>query len=94
MRKISKTLAKSAITYYDRDGVLQTFTTLGNVRTLEQAVKVLMKHDIYNVLVDDIKVERQTYAMDAERFFELAELVATDDNDNETDDNDNDNDNE
>lgn len=88
MRKIRKTLAKSAISYYDRDGVLQTLTTPGNVRTVEQAVKVLMKHDIYNVLVDDIKVERQTYAMDAERFFELAEPVATDD-ETETDDNDN-----
>lgn len=85
MRKIRKTLAKSTIRYYDRDGVLQTLTTPGNVRTVEQAVKVLMKHDIYNVLVDDIKVEQQTYAMDAERFFELAESVATDDN--ETDDN-------
>lgn len=90
MRKIRKTLAKSAISYYDRDGVLQTLTTPGNVRTVEQAVKVLMKHDIYNVLVDDIKVERQTYAMDAERFFELAEPVPTDD-ETETDDNDNDN---
>lgn len=89
MRKIRKTLAKSAISYYDRDGVLQTFTTPGNVRTVEQAVKVLMKHDIYNVLVDDIKVERQTYAMDAERFFEFAEPVPTDDNETETDDNDN-----
>lgn len=89
MRKIRKTLAKSAISYYDRDGVLQTLTTPGNVRTVEQAVKVLMKHDIYNVLVDDIKVERQTYAMDAERFFELAEPVPTDDNETETDDNDN-----
>lgn len=87
MRKIRKTLAKSAISYYDRDGVLQTFTTPGNVRTVEQAVKVLMKHDLYNVLVDDIKVERQTYAMDAERFFELAEPVPTDET--ETDDNDN-----
>lgn len=85
MRKIRKRLAKSAISYYDRDGVLQTLTTSGNVRTVEQAVKVLMKHDIYNVLVDDIKVEQQTYAMDAERFFELAEPVSTDDN--ETDDN-------
>ena len=89
MRKIRKTLAKSAISYYDRDGVLQTLTTLGNVRTVEQAVKVLMKHDIYNVLVDGIKVERQTYVMDAERFFELAVPVAIDDN--ETNDNDNDN---
>ena len=89
MRKIRKTLAKSAISYYDRDGVLQTLTTLGNVRTVEQAVKVLMKHDIYNVLVDGIKVERQTYVMDAERFFELAVPTAIDDN--ETNDNDNDN---
>lgn len=89
MRKIRKTLAKSAISYYDRDGVLQTLTTPSNVRTVEQAVKVLMKHDIYNVLVDDIKVERQTYAMDAERFFELAVPVPTDET--ETDDNDNDN---
>ena len=85
MRKIRKTLAKSAISYYDRFGALQTLTTPGNVRTVEQAVKVLMKHDIYNVLVDDIKVERQTYAMDAERFFELAEPVSTDDNDNDND---------
>lgn len=89
MRKIRKTLAKSAISYYDRDGVLHTLTTPGNVRTVEQAMKVLMKHDIYNVLVDDIKVERQTYAMDAERFFELAEPVPADDNETETDDNDN-----
>lgn len=87
MRKIRKTLAKSAISYYDRDGVSQTLTTPGNVQTVEQAVKVLMKHDIYNVLVDDIKVERQTYAMDAERFFGLAEPVPTDET--ETDDNDN-----
>ena len=85
MRKIRKALAKSAISYYDRDGVLQTLTTPGNVRTIEQAVKVLMKHDIYNVLVDDIKVEQQTYAMDAERFFELAEPVSTDGNDNDND---------
>lgn len=87
MRKIRKTRAKSAISYYDRFGALQTLTTPGNVQTVEQAVKVLMKHDIYNVLVDDIKVERQTYAMDAERFFELAEPVPTDDNETETDDN-------
>lgn len=81
MRKIKKTLSVSEISYYDRDGVMQSVTVNSNVRTVEQAVKELMKRDLYNVLVDDIKVRKYTYAMDAEQFFENAVLV---DPDNET----------
>lgn len=81
MRKIKKTLSVSEISYYDRDGVMQSVTVNSNVRTVEQAVKELMKRGLYNVLVDDIKVCKYTYAMDAEQFFENAVLV---DSDNET----------
>lgn len=77
MRKIKKTLSVSEISYYDRDGVMQSVTVNSNVRTVEQAVKELMKRGLYNVLVDDIKVCKYTYAMDAERFFENAVLVDT-----------------
>lgn len=77
MRKIKKTLSVSEIGYYDRDGVRQSVTVNGNVRTVEQAVKELMKCGLYNVLVDDIKVRKYTYAMDAERFIENAVLVDT-----------------
>ena len=77
MRKIKKTLSVSEISYYDRDGVVQSVTVNGNVRTVEQAVKELMKCGLYNVLVDDIKVRKYTYAMDAERFIENAVLVDT-----------------
>lgn len=95
MRKIRKVIADSTISYYDRDGVVQTFHTTGNVRTVEMAVKVLMDAGIVNVLVDDITVNKTVYVMDVETFIEHAERVATDvtgpdvDNDN---DNDNDND--
>lgn len=78
MRKIKKTLSVSEISYYDRDGVMRSVTVNNNVRTVEQAVKELMKRGLYNVLVDDIKVRKYTYAMDAERFFENAILVGTD----------------
>lgn len=81
MRKIKKTLSVSEISYYDSDGVMQSVTVNSNVRTVEQAVKELMKRGLYNVLVDDIKVSKYTYAMDAEQFFENAVLV---DPDNET----------
>lgn len=77
MRKIKKTLSVSEISYYDRDGVVQSVTVNSNVRTVEQAVKELMKCGLYNVLVDDIKVRKYTYAMDAERFIENAVLVDT-----------------
>lgn len=91
MRKIRKVIADSIISYYDRDGVLQTFRTTGNVRTVEAAVKVLMDAGIVNVLVDDITVNKIVYVMDVETFIEHAERVAADvtgpdvDNDNDKD---------
>lgn len=78
MRKIRKVIADSTISYYDRDGVLQTFHTTGNVRTVETAVKVLMDAGIVNVLVDDITVNKTVYVMDVETFIEHAERVSTD----------------
>lgn len=78
MRKIKKTLSVSEISYYDRDGAMQSVTVNSNVRTVGQAVKELMKRGLYNVLVDDIKVCKYTYVMDAEQFFENAVLVDTD----------------
>lgn len=91
MRKIRKVIADSTITYYDRDGVAQTFHTTGNVRTVEMAVKVLMDAGIVNVLVDDITVNKTVYVMDAETFIEHAECVVADVTGPDTD-NDNDND--
>lgn len=89
MRKIRKVIADSTISYYDRDGVEQTFHTIGNVRTVEMAVKVLMDAGIVNVLVDDITVNKTVYVMDVDTFIEHAEHVATDvtglDNDNDND---------
>lgn len=78
MRKIRKIIADSTISYYDRDGAVQTFHTTGNVRTVENAVKVLMDAGIVNVLVDDIMVNKTVYVMDVETFIEHAERVATD----------------
>lgn len=78
MRKIRKVIADSTISYYDRDGVLQTFHTTGNVRTVETAVKVLMDAGIVNVLVDDITVNKTVYVMDVDTFVEHAVRVATD----------------
>lgn len=89
MRKIRKVIADSTISYYDRDGVAQTFHTNGNVRNVEMAVKVLMDAGIVNVLVDDITVNKTVYVMDVETFIEHAERVADDvigsdvDNDND-----------
>lgn len=86
MRKIRKVIADSTISYYDGDGVAQTFRTTGNVRTVEMALKVLMDAGIVNVLIDDITVDKTVYVMDVDTFIEHAERVAVD--------NDNDNDNE
>lgn len=91
MRKIRKVIADSTISYYDRDGVAQTFHTTGNVRNVEGAVKALMAAGIFNVLVDDITVDKPVYVMDVDTFIEHAERVAVDvtgpdvdnDNDNE-----------
>lgn len=86
MRKIRKAIADSTISYYDRDGVLQTFHTTGNVRNTEAAVKVLMNAGVVNVLVDDITVNKTVYVMDVDTFIEHAERVATDsDVDNDKD---------
>lgn len=94
MRKIRKAIADSDISYYDRDGVMQTFHTTGNVRTVEMALKVLMDAGIVNVLVDDITVNKTVYVMDVETFIEHAERVATGVTGPDTDnDNDDDNDN-
>lgn len=93
MRKIRKVIADSAISYYDRDGVVQTFHTTGNVRNVEMAVKVLMDAGIVNVLVDDITVNKTVYVMDVETFITYAERVANDVTGPDTD-NDNDNDND
>lgn len=78
MRKIRKVIADSTISYYDRDGVEQTFHTNGNVRNVEMAVKVLMDAGIVNILVDDITVNKNMYVMDVDTFIEHAERVATD----------------
>lgn len=89
MRKIRKVIADSTINYYDRDGVAQTFHTIGNVRNVEMAVKTLMDAGIVNVLVDDITVDKTVYVMDVDTFIEHAERVADDaigsdvDNDND-----------
>lgn len=95
MRKIRKVIADSTISYYDRDGVAQTFHTTGNVRNVEMAVKALMDAGIVNVLVDDITVDKTVYVMDVDTFIEHAERVAVDATGPDVDnDNDNDNDNE
>lgn len=87
MRKIRKVIADSDISYYDRNGEMKIFHTTGNIRTVENAVKVLMDAGIVNVLIDDITVHKTTYAMDVDTFIEHAERIVTDndnDNDNET----------
>lgn len=92
MRKIRKVIADSDISYYDRNGEMQMFHTIGNIHTVEKAVKVLMDAGIVNVLIDDITVHKTTYAMDVDTFIAHAETVVTDtDTDTDTD---NDNDNE
>lgn len=79
MRKIRKVIADSDINYYNRNGELKTFHTIGNIRTVETAVKALMDAGIANVLVDDITVHKATYAMDVDTFIEHAERIVTDD---------------
>lgn len=88
MRKIRKVIADSDISYYDRNGAMQTFHITGNIRTVEKAVKALMDAGIVNVLIDDITVHKTTYAMDVDTFIMNAERIVTDT------DTDNDNDNE
>lgn len=89
MRKIRKVIADSDISYYDRNGEMQTFHTIGNVRTVENAVKTLMDAGIVNVLIDDITVHKTTYVMEVDTFIAHAERIVTehgvtpDDNDNE-----------
>lgn len=89
MRKICKVIANSDISYYDRNGEMQMFHTTGNIRTVENAVKVLMNAGIVNVLIDDITVHKTKYAMDVDTFIAHAERIVTEHgvspNDNETD---------
>ena len=93
MRKIRKVIADSTISYYDRDGVIQTFHTTGNVRNVEMGMKTLMAAGIVNVLIDDITVNKIVYVMDVDTFIEHAERVAVDvtgpdvDNDNDNEEN-------
>lgn len=94
MRKIRKVIADSDISYYDHNGELKTFHAIGNIRTVEKAVKVLMDAGIVNVLIDDITVHKTTYAMDVDTFIAHAETVATDTDTDTDNDTDNDNDNE
>lgn len=89
MRKICKVIADSDIIYYDRAGEIKTFHTIGNIRTVENAVKVLMDAGIVNVLIDDITVHKTKYAMDVDTFIAHAECIAAEHgvspNDNDTD---------
>lgn len=94
MRKIRKVIADSDISYYDRNGELQTFHIIGNISTVEKAVKVLMDTGIVNVLIDDITVHKTTYTMDVDTFIAHAERIVTDTDNGNDNDTDNDNDNE
>lgn len=89
MRKISKVIADSDISYYDRNGEMKIFHTTGNIRTVENAVKVLMDAGIVNVLIDDITVHKIKYAMDVDAFIAHAECIGNEQgvspNDNDTD---------
>lgn len=83
MRNIKKTHASSRITYVDRDGERQFIIIDGNIRNAEQAVKALMKHGLYNVLVDSIKVTKTVYEMPPETFFQYATPINDNGNDND-----------
>lgn len=85
MRNIKKTRATSTVTYIDRDGNQQSIIIDGNIRTVEQAMKALMKYGLYNVLVDDIKVAKTVYEMPAEMFFRHATPINGNGNDNDSD---------
>ena len=93
MRKIRRVIADSDISYYDRNGEMQMFHTIGNICTVEKAVKALMDAGIVNVLIDDITVHKTTYAMDVDVFIAHAERIGTE-HDVSPNDNDTDNDNE
>lgn len=83
MRNIKKTRASSTVTYIDHDGNQQYIIIDGNIRTVEQAVKALMKVGLYNVVVDDIKVAKTVYEMPAETFFQHATPINDNGNDND-----------
>lgn len=85
MRNIKKTRATSTVTYIDRDGNQQSIIIDGNIRTVDQGVKALMKVGLYNVLVDDIKVKKTVCEMPAEMFFRYATPINDSDNDNDND---------
>ena len=85
MRNIKKTRTSSTVTYIDRDGNQQSIIIDGNIRTVDQAVKALMKVGLYNVLVDDIKVKKTVYEMPAETFFRHATSINDNGNDNDND---------
>lgn len=89
MRKIRKVIADSDISYYDRNGEIQMFHTIGNICTVEKAINTLMDAGIVNVLIDDITVHKTTYAMDVDAFIAHAERIGTEHgvspNDNDTD---------
>lgn len=85
MRNIKKTRASSTVVYIDRDGNQQSIIIDGNIRTVEQAVKALMKFGLYNVLVEDIKVAKTVYEMPAEMFFRHATPINDNGNDNDSD---------
>lgn len=93
MRKIRKVIADSDISYYARNGELKTLHAIGNIRTVENAVKVLMDAGIVNVLIDDITVHKTTYVMDVDTFIAHAERIGTEHGVSPNDD-DTDNDNE
>lgn len=87
MRKIRKVIPFSVIRYYDRDGVIQTYHTIDNIRNVDKAIKVLMNDGIVNVLIDDIEVHKTAYVMDVNKFVANAERVPDNDIDKETDNN-------
>ena len=87
MRKIRKVIADSVIRYYDRDGVLQTYHTTGNIRDVDKAIKVLLAAGIVNVLIDDIKVHKTAYVMDVDTFVANAKRLPDNENDNNNNDN-------
>lgn len=78
MRAIRKTVTNSIISYYNRDGAIETFTVKGiAIRSIDRAIAVLLHNGISNVFVDDIKYERTSYVMDANFFIEHAKVVST-----------------
>lgn len=94
MRAIRKTVTNSIISYYNRDGAIETFAVKGvAIRSIDRAIAVLLRNGISNVLVDDIKYERTSYVMDANFFIEHAKVVSSvndltsDDIDNNDDEN-------